>query len=297
MLEEIQRYLATGEAPRAARELPRRTEPRRRRRRRLQLRHRLGRVWANPKVRVIAVVALVVVGTVIARRHTATATATDGPDHASAAPAGPNYSFENVNRSGTPMRWNPCKPIHLRVNLAEAPPNAAADLTTALQAVSTATGMTFVEDGATSVVPTRAWQRSATMRRSAVVIAWASASQTDVFGTDPFGREVGVGGPGAVIDPATGHGVYVSGLVVIDRDASARLAPGFGTRSIGLVLMHELGHLVGLGHTPSTADIMNPTIQPTRTGTWGAGDLAGLARLGIQSGCLKVPSRQTVTIY
>ena len=280
---------------------------RRQRRSRRRIRNPLKGLRTQHVVQVVTLVVLLVVGVDVVRQQTAgspvssghASAVADGPDHASAAAAGPDYSFEKVNRSGTPMRWNPCAPIHYQTNLSEAPSTAASDLAHALQAVSSATGIRFVDDGATSVIPTVAWQRVATEKRSPVVIAWASVSQTDLLADNPLigtalTQELGTGGPGAIIDPVTGHGVYVAGLVVIDRDASAKLASGFGADGAGVVLMHELGHLIGLGHTASSADIMNPTVQPMKTGNWGPGDLAGLARLGIESGCLAVPSSQNV---
>jgi hypothetical protein len=41
---------------------------------------------------------------------------------------------------------------------------------------------------------------------------------------------------------------------------------------------------------------MNPVLTPAKGGDWGTGDLAGLARLGGASGCLKVPSRNITVL-
>lgn len=299
LMAEIENYLATGRGPHPA------PKPRRECARRLRARPRLrrlwSRIWAKPPVRV-ALVAVLVAGALSVARHRGVAS-TEGADHASTAPAGPGYSFMRTNPSGSPMRWNPCAPIHYRTNLTEAPPSASAEVSRALQHVSSATGLTFVDDGSTTVIPTIQSQASATSRRAPVVIAWAAPAQTNLLRQSPpvaaLGtvHEVGVGGPGAIIDPVTGHGVDVSGIVVIDAVASANLNPGFGIHSIGVVLMHELGHLIGLGHTTAADDIMNPVVQDTKDGTWGSGDLAGLSRLGVASGCLTVPSRRTITVY
>jgi hypothetical protein len=295
LIEEIETYLATGRGPRAAPE-PR---PRKAKRaRRPRLRPWLHRTWSRAGVRVVVVVVVVAAGIVVVR-HRAGVQA-DGPDHASTAPAGPGYSFMQTNASGSPVRWNPCAPLHYRTNLTEAPTNAAADLAEALAKVTEATGIRFVDNGATTVIPDHHYEQQEARSRYPVVIAWATPGETDIL-SQPFplplgAHELGIGGPAALIDPATGHGVYVSGTVMIDSAASAALAPGFGPQSLGVVLMHELGHLVGLGHTMDTTDVMNPVQQPTKDGTWGPGDLAGLTRLGIDSGCLRVPARTTTVV-
>jgi hypothetical protein len=65
---------------------------------------------------------------------------------------------------------------------------------------------------------------------------------------------------------------------------------GFTIRwSVGLVLMHELGHLVGLQHVASPHEVMSS--NPTDPGVigWGQGDLRGLQELGRSEGCLRSP--------
>ena len=111
-----------------------------------------------------------------------------------------------------------------------------------------------------------------------VVVAWARPSDTDLFTSGSIGEG------GSTWSGFPGHEVYVTGLVVLDATQNDRLTPGFGGRSLGAVLMHELGHVVGLDHVPDQTQLMyaNVTDKPA---AWGAGDLAGLQLVGRQQGC------------
>jgi hypothetical protein len=50
------------------------------------------------------------------------------------------------------------------------------------------------------------------------------------------------------------------------------------------VFLHELGHMMGLGHVNDPAQLMYP-VATTRT-AYGTGDLEGLYHLGTPAGCL-----------
>jgi hypothetical protein len=49
--------------------------------------------------------------------------------------------------------------------------------------------------------------------------------------------------------------------------------------------MHEIAHAAGLDHTMSRAQVMYPVMQPGLA-RFGAGDLAGLAKVGARQGCI-----------
>ena len=243
----------------------------------------------------------------------------DGPDHASAAPAGPGYTFLRVNRSGTPVRWNPCLPIYYQLDLTAAPSWATADIARALAAISSATGMDFVYEGPTNQFPTAGVPVGAGTTQSPVVIAWATAdeSRQDSLPTDlasaasssadpsssaASSSSADSSSPGAdalahtepvvSADELTGHGVYVAGSVVISAAAS-QLPSGFGSGSDGVLLLHQLARLVGLNDvTGNTArgEVMDPQVLSSGVTRLGSGDLAGLRRLGSASGCLNVPA-------
>ena len=52
------------------------------------------------------------------------------------------------------------------------------------------------------------------------------------------------------------------------------------------VLMHEIGNVIGLGPVPARYQRMNQDVYPVDTTNWGAGDLAGLSRVGLVEGCV-----------
>ena len=280
LFSEIESYLRTGRAAPAA------PEPQHEHRRKFRLRsRRRRRVWSRPAVRVVVVIVIGVAGIYIVRHQMAHNQ--DGTDHASAAPAGLGYIFEHTNPSGTPVRWNPCSPIKYRTNFSAAPPYVASEFQTALEKLETATGLRFVNVGTSTF-----FEFGVGRSPGPVLVVWATPEQTSqlkalslpIPGTTEEGR--------AFVeeerDPLTGFGQFVTGEVVFDATA-AQLPPGFGPGSLGVLFLHELGHLVGLGHVSDASQIMNPVLSKTKSGDYGSGDLAGLVRLGRASGCLNPP--------
>jgi hypothetical protein len=208
------------------------------------------------------------------------------------------YRFLRQNADGTPYRWDPCTPIHYLVN--DAPPGSIPIVQEAVARVSEATGITFVYDGiaerSTDTYYRMQFQRPFTLGGSRswepVLIDWIETehfqelAQTDeaaAFGT-PYSPEGEL--PEGVLE-----GRYVSGLVAVDESLPIPL--GFRTRySLGVVLMHELAHVMGLGHVADGHELMwSPevpgadAVPDVLQTVWGPGDLEGLHRLGRQEAC------------
>lgn len=189
-----------------------------------------------------------------------------------AAPAGDSAAFAFLSvRSGHDLaaRWNPCTTITYRVNLDGAPPGALTEVKTAVARVASATGLTFRHAGATAVVPGDAPDNYPPDTH--LIIAWGT----------PGTNEAGIGGatytPGRTASGAEAL-VINRGMVVLDA-----------TRTTSRLLMHELGHAVGLAHPliDDRTEIMHARLT-AGPATWGAGDLAGLHAVGASRGCLSV---------
>ncbi len=189
---------------------------------------------------------------------------------------------------GRPVRWNPCEPIHYVVNVSRAPTGSLEDVQVAVSRISAATGIAFQYDGMTDEVPQH--DRSPYLptrygeRWAPVVIAWASPSQTDI--TFQKGDEyfAAVARPLASPD---GPPQFVSGWVAVN--ANDPNPPGWDFPGAqGPTVLHELGHVMGLDHVDSRAELMEPSGGDMTN--FGPGDLAGLERLGRDQGCLVTPT-------
>lgn len=183
--------------------------------------------------------------------------------------------------------WNPCRPITYRVNPTNAPGTAVAEVRAAVLRVSAQTGLDYQFLGTTGVTPRRdGYGNLNNPADTDLVIAWPRRGSTPLLPAGPSA----MGGYVAQSAQDT-RGRYVMGItdgfVVLDPSDYRALEPGFGpgpsvgyrgTR--GQLLMHELAHTVGVGHTRATGQVMYPVMQSIPA-VWGNGDAAGLARVGV----------------
>ncbi|MGE0878625.1 MAG: matrixin family metalloprotease [Acidimicrobiia bacterium] len=182
-----------------------------------------------------------------------------------AAPGSSAYAFMNVDSRGRPGRWNPCEAIEWRFNPADAPTgDALGFVSAAVTHLGAVTGMSFVYAGTTTTNP------NDPPRDRGIVIGWGR------------GLNAPVAGLGGAAGYFTSGGLrYTAGGVLLN--ASMRLGLDW-TDGWGPILLHELGHVMGLDHVNDPNQLMYPSVA--RAVDYAAGDLAGLYELGPSRGCL-----------
>lgn len=221
---------------------------------------------------------------------------------AAALPYSVTHAADPVTGHNVVVRWAPCTVtatgtqthyITYRVNTAGVPSRVKL-VKLALAKLTTASGLQFRYLGQTSYIPRNATIHYVTGNRvvfdaaeerartgAELVVAWAKRSATNLL----TATEAGVG-------TDSWSGSYkaqlriVQAAVVMKRGVS--LKPGFTAgSSVGALLLHELGHAVGLNHVSLRSQIMYPTIGSWSRAGYHYGDLAGLRLVGRAAGCFR----------
>lgn len=225
--------------------------------------------------------------------------AVDGPSGSS------SYRLATLD-NGAPAAWEPCRTVRWSVNLRGAPEGALEDVRVAVEKAGRASGLRFSYAGQTEAVPQQSWVDDGWPADTAdLVLAWAvspratsaersaapGAPVSDLLSRDP--HEDAVGGWYAEYSNISSDGGneaarITAGYVVLDASAAAKFYPGLrpadgpltgGRPPLVRLLMHELGHTMGLEHVNDERQVMSSRIS-SRKGTWGLGDRAGLAATG-----------------
>lgn len=175
---------------------------------------------------------------------------------------GEGYSYLATTHGDAPVTWGCEARIDVEINPEGAPEGYADLVVSALATVNAASGFTFEVVGETD--DRQFFDRG----RGPVLLGWADDSEV----SELAGQVAGLGGASYLSGP--GGSRSVSGTVVIDTDLPRGWFRGMDEEA---VLVHELLHVLGLGHTEEPGQMM--AAQHHGQSELGEGDLAGLAAL------------------
>ena len=220
--------------------------------------------------------------------------------------AGQRYDVSNwTDPKGTShrIRWNPCQAAvtfavnpRLAGDTAQSRAAAVDDVRAAFHRVGKRTGITFQYRGTTTEIPSSTKKQSWADRQQAaeIVVAWVDQTRakyrTDLMTDSGSGYGSGVGGwmMRAWTDSrGAWHAAIGRGFVVLNSAHNGLYERGFGSGTTrGALLLHEVGHAMGLGHAGSTREIMYPTMLDRSSSAYKSGDRAGLKKVGSSLGCI-----------
>ncbi|HWS57279.1 MAG TPA: matrixin family metalloprotease, partial [Actinotalea sp.] len=189
-----------------------------------------------------------------------------------------SHAFLHLTPEGRPVGYDPCRPIVYVVRADGAPGEGQALVEEAIAVVQAATGLLFVPGGATQEAPVL--QRPIIQPDrygtgwAPVLVAWSDESEV----VELAGQVAGLGGSAAV-PGADGTGQWLAaGRLVLDApDLAEMLTEPRGHERARAIVVHELGHVLGLDHVEDPGELMNPS---TGRIDLGPGDLQGLALVG-----------------
>lgn len=165
-----------------------------------------------------------------------------------------------------------CQPILVVVNARYAPLGAVKEVKQALIVLSQITGVSWKYAGTTHQLPD-----ANHLVGGPVLVSWLHGGAKNKLGVSMINPEVS-GTSGPYFSRNGSH--WSSGFVTLNVDKDFLYTPGFGIgRTRGALILHELGHVAGLGHVKNDNEIMSEySSVMTRLTSYGPGDIQGLRR-------------------
>ena len=184
-----------------------------------------------------------------------------------------------LDDAGRPATFDPCWPVRWVLRPDGAPEGGDRLVHEAVAQVARATGLRFVFSGQTDEAPSPDRATALPERYGTgpapVLVAWETEEQNPALVGDTVGQAGSVS-----VSLGEGTRVFVSGTVSLDAGRMPEiLSMRDGAETARAIILHELGHLVGLAHVDDPTQLMYPEAR-REVPDFGPGDLTGLEVLG-----------------
>ena len=184
--------------------------------------------------------------------------------------------FEN----STPSAWSCDAVITIQVNVEQLSSHLRQEVLHEIQGavdvINRHARLTFVLDGTTSLIPTKATSQSELITNpNTLLFAFVRQGQSDLLPS----LAAAAGGGVWQHDPKQNRPITKVGYVLVDIKKLSDYQPGSGYLSREALFTHELLHSVGLDHVNDPSSLLNTRISQS-IGTLGSGDIAGMKELG-----------------
>ena len=228
--------------------------------------------------------------------------------YATYAPVGNRKDYDFIHGSSVRQnyRFNPCQRINYRINAQDVGPLGKTLVKQALAQATWATGIEFKYVGKSKAIPYNMKPRKHYPRGTDLIIGWATHAEVPDFVRR---TAAGFGGPRWLYPARNSKGQRV----LMTTEAGVTLSTDYwhngfahsffdNTRAtMGELILHEVGHALGLDHVPNAVqEIMNGRgyyryPDGYYKGLYNLGDLNGLSKVGLKQGCLRQIGRGRTT--
>lgn len=191
----------------------------------------------------------------------------------------PGTAWAGIDR----VRWNPCNGvIRWKLNPSNGLDGQLSTIKAAFRKLTSLTGLRFAYAG-TTTTPINTNTAVGPYDGYQILIGWSDPSY-----------DANMTGGGSDTWATTTPRWYASNeqmqsaVVALNMDYRSQMIAGMAPGgSFGMLMLHELGHVVGLDHVDDQNQAMYPTIiQGARTPDYGQGDKDGLWSVGAAQGCI-----------
>lgn len=214
-------------------------------------------------------------------------------------PANGNFTMKKIDQNGVPNHWDTCKEYITWTIFPGAPEKIYGLAVKNFQTVANATGFSFKYIDSSNLPAPKTYKEAERLNYAEIQMYYGVRSSFVGMTAIVNAETNGVDGGGT----SEWNGSYFES----HRETTGQVtdfaypADDFTKKGLGIVMLHELGHAMGLGHAKGNGDVMG-NIKP-HDGTFGPGDLTGLYKLSAGIPCAKrlttpastTPSVKTIT--